>query len=303
MQSRPQRSARDKANRAVQALAGLRLLVGGPGNDYGEVLAGAFATLSGLPACGKKEARRIYARCRRDFGGLLAEDRPPWLSDDDEAAWAVFYERFDLPSCQLRIFPIELIHTVSLKFVAKHFNVKVREVLRQPFSSELVLRPHPVSGWEAHFENPVKLMLLDAFLLFGHVRAEHQALVGVVGEKPELEEDPVGQWREKAHRGRLDAFVRQLIIAAVTALDGLLYQYGEMMLHMAEETNLDLAPFKEWAGKGLVARLEKVHELWRQVEPAPSSPNRRLEEELIALVVRRNRLVHPDSRPDGWTAF
>jgi hypothetical protein len=227
---------------------------------------------------------------------LLANvaDKSPLLSlSDPDRVFIMFRDSWSTTTAQLRASASDISECFNSPVLGAALNMSPVELSCLPPSSEFVLGLCP-DGLRCDLEIPARTFFLDAALQLDLARECHDRLTQWAMSKDEAE--PLRE------RTKLDAFIRQALVAGVTAVEAALTDYSHYVVHAAARQNPQ-ADMSSATRGGVTTRLRNFTTTWplafgREPQAAPEPVT-----DMVKLIQVRNRLVHHDGRVSAWHAM
>jgi hypothetical protein len=295
----------EQVNRAVQACHGISALSLPPSERETTLRTYTEATYKTLEViqtdisqAGDDASVTEYCKKRLEelkahFLAIFRSANHPLFRDDEEKVWQLFLDRYYLRTMQLRANIVDVRECCNVPKLAEVMQRPIEHFYRIPMSSELVIGLSP-EGTFINLEIPSRLLFLDMLLMLQHAQECHRVLEEWA--KNPNSPEPI------SHRTRLDAYVRQVILAGASTCEAILTDYGFLVEAIGDlrGTAMNL---KNFSGGGLTKKLDEFLDIWSETLKLPKPSRPPVVDDMLKLVQVRNRLVHYDGRVSAWHAL
>lgn len=301
------RSCLEEAERAVAEVHGISCILI-PYDKRDPVLLQVIRAVQQTLEIIREEARTLHGDELRAYCTARVQEMRAWSADvlsaskspllrlsDPDRIFTMFRDCWSTTAAQLRVSVLDIRECFDLHVLGALLGMSPGELCCLPLSSELVVALSP-DGLVCDLEVPSCTFFLDAVVQLKLARECHEKLVQWAASKNAETAEPLNE------RVRLRAFIRQVLVTGVAAIEAALADYGRfaaaVAAHRTPQVDLTSA-----AQGGVTARLRRFATIWplafgRQPEELPEAAT-----DMLALVQVRNRLVHHDGRVSAWHAM
>jgi hypothetical protein len=290
---------RQAADRSIQAFAGLYAMATGFSGDeakYSSFMQDTVDSIEIIQKSSEAECVEQYKKMKSGFVAAFHAAHLPWLHKRDvDRVWLLFLERHHLFTGQLRANLGDMLDCFDRRYLAEIYGVQETYFVRLPLTTEFC-----VSRWAETLvierSIPPRELFVDALLMLMHAFDCRDALNSNANARQLHAEE------NRVLTGKLDAYVRQVVILVAAVCDAALSDYATRLHPLIADECL-LEQVKQLSQEGLTASLNGCGALWPKTLGRKAVLTPPAAQDMIRIIQIRNRLIHNDGRINAWHAF